>query len=50
MSLPANMLLCLLTILAFTVRSIVSYTIEDEGQACYAMAAAMPGLTTISGR
>ena len=48
-SLPASMLLGPIIILAFAARSIASYTIQDEGQACYDMAAAMPGLTRITG-
>ena len=43
--LPGDMLFTFLIMMASVVRSISSFTILDEGQACYDMTVAMPGLT-----
>ena len=42
----SEVLKCFITILVLACRGIVSYSIQDEGQSYYDMAAAMPGLKT----
>ena len=46
MYLPEIMLKCFIPILALACRGIASYSMLDEGQSCYVMAAAMPELKT----
>ena len=41
--------LFIVMILAFAARFITSFSVQDEGQACYDMAKAMPALTTLTG-
>ena len=47
MYLSTKMQLCLLSMAAFAARSITAFSIQQEGDACFDMAAAMPGLKTV---